>query len=60
MVMVRFTEFTVGPAWKSDYGDPKNAGDFKALYAYSPLHNIKPGVPFGVEWFLLETRLRES
>jgi prolyl oligopeptidase len=46
MDMVRFTEFTVGAAWKSDYGDPKNATDFKALYAYSPLHNIKPGTKY--------------
>jgi len=46
MDMVRFTEFTVGAAWKSDYGDPKNAADFKALYAYSPLHNIKPGTKY--------------
>lgn len=46
MDMVRFTEFTVGAAWKSDYGDPKNATDFKALYAYSPLHNIKPGTRY--------------
>lgn len=46
MDMVRFTEFTVGAAWKSDYGDPKNAEDFKALYSYSPLHNIKPGTKY--------------
>ena len=46
MDMVRFTEFTVGAAWKSDYGDPKNPTDFKALYAYSPLHNIKPGTKY--------------
>jgi prolyl oligopeptidase len=30
MDMVRFTEFTVGAAWKSDYGDPKDPADFKA------------------------------
>ncbi len=46
MDMVRFTEFTVGAAWKSDYGDPKDAADFKALYAYSPLHNIKAGTKY--------------
>jgi prolyl oligopeptidase len=46
MDMVRFTEFTVGAAWKSDYGDPKNPAEFKALYAYSPLHNIKPGTKY--------------
>jgi prolyl oligopeptidase len=46
MDMVRFTKFTVGAAWKSDYGDPEKADDFKALYAYSPLHNIKPGTKY--------------
>jgi prolyl oligopeptidase len=46
MDMVRFTEFTVGAFWKSDYGDPKDPADFKALYAYSPLHNIKPGTKY--------------
>lgn len=46
MDMVRFTEFTVGAFWKSDYGDPKKPEEFKALYAYSPLHNIKQGVKY--------------
>ena len=46
MDMVRFTEFTVGAAWKSDYGDPKDPADFKVLYSYSPLHNIKPGTRY--------------
>lgn len=46
MDMVRFTEFTVGAFWKSDYGDPKDPAEFKAIYAYSPLHNIKPGTKY--------------
>lgn len=46
MDIVRFTEFTVGAAWKSDYGDPKDPKEFAALYAYSPLHNIKRGTKY--------------
>jgi prolyl oligopeptidase len=46
MDMLRFTEFTIGWAWTSDYGSPKNPDEFKAIYAYSPLHNIKPGTKY--------------
>ena len=30
-------------AWSSDYGLSENKEEFEALYAYSPLHNTKPG-----------------
>ena len=46
MDMLRFDKFTIGWAWKSDYGDPQNAEDFKAMYAYSPYHNAKPGTKY--------------
>ncbi len=44
--MLRFNKFTIGWAWESDYGSPENEAEFKALYAYSPYHNIKPGIQY--------------
>ena len=29
--------------WSSDYGLSENEAEFRALYAYSPVHNVRPG-----------------
>jgi prolyl oligopeptidase len=46
MDMLRFQKFTIGWNWIADYGSSENPDEFKALYAYSPIHNIRPGAKY--------------
>ncbi|MBI3006581.1 MAG: S9 family peptidase [Ignavibacteriales bacterium] len=42
MDMLRFHKFTIGWNWIADYGSSENnEAEFKALYAYSPYHNLR-------------------
>lgn len=41
--MLRYQDFSGGALWAPEYGTSDKKKDFKWLYAYSPLHNIKPG-----------------
>ena len=46
MDLLRFHEFTIGWNWIADYGSSDKADEFKALYAYSPIHNVRAGVKY--------------
>jgi prolyl oligopeptidase len=46
MDMLRFHKFTSGRYWVDDYGSAEDPEEFKALLAYSPYHNLKPGTKY--------------
>jgi len=46
MDMLRFHRFTIGWAWVTEYGSADVASQFPVLYAYSPLHNLRPGTAY--------------
>jgi prolyl oligopeptidase len=45
--MLRYHKFTAGAGWAADYGTADESPEmFQYLKAYSPYHNIKPGVAY--------------
>jgi len=47
MDMLRYHKFTVGWGWVPEYGSSEESENmFKYLLGYSPLHNIRKGLPY--------------
>ena len=45
--MLRYHTFTAGAGWAYDYGTAEESEEmFRYLKAYSPVHNVKPGVAY--------------
>jgi prolyl oligopeptidase len=45
--MLRYHRFTAGRFWVPEYGNAETDPEhFRFLYAYSPLHNVTPGVTY--------------
>jgi prolyl oligopeptidase len=44
--MLRFHHFTIGWNWIADYGSSADPDEYRALMAYSPLHNLRDGVQY--------------
>ena len=44
--MLRFHQFTIGWNWIADYGSSDTPDEFRSLFAYSPLHNLRDGVDY--------------
>jgi prolyl oligopeptidase len=46
MDMLRYDQFTAGHFWREEYGSAEDPDQFRALLAYSPYHNLRPGTKY--------------
>jgi prolyl oligopeptidase len=44
--LLRFQLFGQGAGWQGDMGSPEDPSEFAALYAISPLHNVRAGTRY--------------
>lgn len=44
--MLRYHRFTLARFWIPEYGSSEDPEQFRFLYAYSPLHNVRDGVAY--------------
>ena len=44
--MLRYQNFTAGHFWRDEFGTVDDPEQFRALLAYSPYHNVKPGTQY--------------
>jgi prolyl oligopeptidase len=50
--MIRYQKFLVAKYWVPEYGSSDDAGQFPALYAYSPYHHVVQGKKYPAILFL--------
>jgi prolyl oligopeptidase len=50
--MVRYHQFLVARFWVPEYGSSENAEQFKYLHAYSPYHQVQPGIRYPAVMFV--------
>jgi prolyl oligopeptidase len=46
MDMLRYQKFTAGRYWVSEFGSSDDSINFRNLYSYSPIHNIREGLNY--------------
>ncbi|HET8892162.1 MAG TPA: prolyl oligopeptidase family serine peptidase [Candidatus Angelobacter sp.] len=50
--MLRYQNFQIAKLWVPEYGSSDDPKQFEYLYAYSPYHNVKPGVRYPAVLFM--------